>query len=166
MKILAGFLLVCNLGLLFLIYSGQGKHWMPSFGRTELTLIQGAEAQESTPYTLYVFFHGDGNCACLEDWPNWMDLANSYTGLLQLKGVFNGESETKFVDFSTGVNLPFPLYRDSGNTLRNQFGVFPGEVVKVLIGPSGQVLLLDSDQVKAKDQVYFVQRVKDHLEAH
>ena len=127
-----------------------------------LTLLSGEDVDES-PFVLYIFFNGEGNCLCLEDWPNWVDLNGKFGDKLQIKGVFNGGDRDQFLLFAKGLGLPFPLYEDVGGSLRASLKAAPGLVTKVLIGPSGAILFADTNQESPRDQRYFVERIGAHI---
>ena len=163
MKALVGTLLLCNgpLGYLLLINQTHGIRLNHAEDTKSLALIVGEEP-ETMPFTLYIFFHADGICRCLEDWPHWVDLYAQHGGLLAIKGIFNGTDRQKYLDFGKGMGLPFPLYEDPGNYFRSQMNVPPNSITKILVGPSG-IVFADSNQESPKDQRYFIRRLEDHL---
>ena len=158
-------LAVCNIALLITLnqFSAKGRPVIDQGSDGEgLQLIKGTPG--SAPFILYLFFHADGNCGCLEDWPNWVDLSNEYPTILQVMGIFNGQSEVKFLGFGDGMGLPFPLYRDPSGSFRHEMRVLPNTVTKILVGPSDEILLADAQQISQKVQRDFKKRVREHLD--
>ena len=158
---------VCNVFLLLLIAT-QNEQLVPFEQQADdgLVLISGKEIETEGRLTLYLFFHADGECGCLDDWPNWVDLCQEYEGFLNVKGIFNGGDEEKFLSFAKGVGLPFPLYRDRTEGLRKSLRVPPYLTSKLLVDPNGEMLIFDCDQAKPQDQSDFTKRVKEHLKRY
>lgn len=128
-----------------------------------LELISGEHPEAfQSGFLLVIFFHADGQCSCLEDWPNWIRFDQELGDELTVIGVFNGADKKKFLDFSKGVGLNIPLYADQGE-LRSNLGVLEGDITKTLILNSNYILIQDSQQTEPRDQQRFFKRLRHHL---
>jgi len=162
-------LAICNIALLFLLVSKKPLHHQTNWSttnngpKTELIPLQGPAGTEAKPFTLYIFFHADGDCGCLEDWPNWVEMHANHQDILNVKGVFNGVDQEKFLGFSRGFDLQFPLFSDPGGAFRENLGVRRGAVSKFLMGPTGEILLADTNQTSPRKQKAFKERLSEHL---
>lgn len=139
----------------------------PDLARALDALEPAADAppfQPESDFLLVVFFHGEGQCGCLDDWPNWNLLADKHAERLQVIGVFNGADEQAYRDFAAGVGLTFPLYHDPAGRLRERLGIRQRDVVKTLLYQGRDVLIQDVQQTQSRDQARFVRRVERHLD--
>lgn len=166
-KLLVPLLVVFNLVLLFLVIQKPPKTTAKNLSllnlETQMDVLEGVP-QEPKPLTLFVFFHGDGQCGCLEDWSNWVKLQETFPEKLNVVGVFNGQDLESFTQFSEGVGLQFPLYIDPTYAVHQKLGVSRYEVVKILMHESGVILLRDTQQERSRDQLVFSKRVEAHIQ--
>lgn len=165
-KAIVPILVIFNLVLLFLVVRAPQKA-APNKSSAlhlheQMDIIEGT-VQPDKPFTLYVFFHGDGQCGCLEDWSNWAKLQSDFQKQLNVVGVYNGQDLESFTQFAQGVGLDIPLFIDPTYAVHKNLGISRYEVVKVLVHESGAILLRDTQQERSRDQLAFAKRVEAHI---
>ncbi len=145
------------------VHTPQRSFFLRESQVPNLELLSGAEPDTESPFTLLLFFHGEGDCDCLKDWPNWIDISNEFEGVLQVKGIYNGNDKEKFISFAQGYALPFPIYEDRSNAIHQEYKVTPSTVVKILLDSNGSIVFSDSNQFSPLDQNYFRKRLQAHI---
>ena len=166
MKITVTLLVIMNLFLLAFIIKKKPITIREDADPFEkLTLLYGKEyvIRENDWPVLYIFFNVDASCGCLEDWPNWVEAANTLGDKMIVRGIFTGEDKTKLTGFSNGFQLNFPIYDDPDKTMSRRLRV-PNKLTKVLVDSHQRILFSDSYQIEPHDQDYFLARLRGHLE--
>lgn len=172
MKLLSGFTLMVLLNVCLLaILLGNRYRSTPLTPKgnelPEASVIYDGldEAYPGEPVaSVYLFLHADGDCDCLDDWHNWVQLYTDFSDQVSVKGIFNGVEKSKLQAFAKELQLPFKIYEDKESALRKMYHVTPGQIVKVVISREGNVLYSDTYQAHPRDQKYFLKRVRSLID--
>jgi len=159
-----------NGAMLMLHYSNRNKHQSHQpvvvgepLPLNDLELMSGPDLSKDGRAMLFVFINADEKCGCLEDWHNWVAIATSQQDRVQVLGIFSGTDFEKFTQFTQGLSLPFPIYRDRSDKLRRTLRLPENTTSKVLVSPGGYVLYTDVYQDTPRDHDYFLKRATVHL---